>query len=193
MKRAFGFIDVQQDFMNINGKLYVSGSESIKEKIVKLVNFAEIYECSIFFTQDLHLNGDPELISAGGIFPDHCMNGTLGANIIDDIILTIIPQTFTKRCYDIFDDKLGSPDRVKNWLKKNNVTEVWLAGVVGNICVEAAANGFRKEGIDVYIIEDAVVWMDLENGIFCKDNDNKEKSIERLKKIGCHFVKFALL
>jgi nicotinamidase/pyrazinamidase len=188
MVRAFGFIDVQNDFMNSNGALYVPNAESIKENIRKLVDFAEHRVAPIFFTQDQHEPTDPEMNTVGGPFPPHCLKDTVGAeNIIEATTFKKSPVIFEKRCYDVFDPKLGNPN-FKKWLKDGKFDEVWLAGVVGNICMEAIAIGLRKLYIDVCIFENATVWMNLENGIFCKGLDNKEKSVERLREIGCHLV-----
>jgi hypothetical protein len=63
-----------------------------------------------------------------------------------------------------------------------------MIGVVGNICIESAAVGLRNLGIEVYIFENGTMWMDLEKGIFCEGPDNKEKSMIRLKNIGCSFT-----
>lgn len=187
MVRVFGFIDIQKDFMNKDGALYVPNAESIKGNIKKLVNFAQECKLPIFFTQDQHDGSESEMVKNGGPFPLHCMKETTGA----ENIITAMGRYFDKQCYDVFDGKNGNKNIVK-WLTDERVTEVWLAGVVGNICVEATAIGLRKLDIDVYIFENAVEWMDLENGIFCKGQDNKEQSIKRLHEMGCQLVQCKL-
>lgn len=187
MTTVFGFIDIQADFMNSNGALYVPNAETIKPTIKKLINFAESRDCPIFFTQDQHDGTESEMAKNGGVFPLHCLKNTEGAQNIPEAD-NHGAVFFEKKCYDVFNGKQGN-NRIVQWLKDNNVTNCYISGVVGNICVEAACIGLRKLGINVYIFEEAVVWMDLENGIFCEGIDNKEKSVKRLRDIGCHFVR----
>jgi len=175
MVRVFGFIDIQKDFMNHAGALYVPNAESIKGNIKKLVHFAQIFNLPIFFTQDQHDGSESEMAKNGGLFPLHCIKGTSGAeNIIDTQA-----RYFDKQCYDVFDGKNGNKNIVK-WLKDEAVTEVWLAGVATDYCVKAAAIGIRKLGIGVYIFENAIMGVAPET---------TESAIKEMKKAGCHFVK----
>lgn len=177
---ALGIIDVQKDFMNKDGALYVPGAEIIKEKIKKLVQDIRDTTAPIFFTADEHDGTEPEMAQNGGLFPLHCIKGTEGQKNIEEADPTGF-SIFTKRCYDVFDKDLGNSN-IDSWLKENKITAVWLAGVVGNICVEAAAIGLLKRGIKVYLMSDHIVWMDL--GV----DNNKETSIKKLRELGAMFI-----
>ena len=182
MVRVFGFIDVQKDFMNSDGALYVPNAESIKGNIKKILKFAQEYNLPIFFTQDQHDGSEPEMANNGGPFPLHCMKGTTGAeNIIDTQA-----RYFEKQCYDVFDGKYGNKNIAK-WLQDEMVTEVWMAGVATDYCVKAAALGIRKikvgesqRQIDVYIFDNAIMGVAPET---------TESAIKEMKEAGCHFVK----
>jgi len=176
MNRVFGFIDVQNDFMNENGNLYVPNATSIKKNIKNLVSFAVQRKCDIFFTQDQHDSSDPEFKT----FPPHCITDTPGAELIPEAkTKTKKAVYFDKKTYDVFDGKLGNKD-IDKWLKDKKVTEVWLAGVAADVCIKAAALGLRKRNIDVYIFENAIAGV---------DEKNTETSIQEMKDAGCHFVK----
>jgi nicotinamidase-related amidase len=173
---SLGFVDVQNDFMLPEGKLYVPGAEKIIRRLSYLLSWARSksedgeHTLAIFHTCDEHLPEDAEFEVNGGQFPFHCMKNTFGQSVI--LELSFSHRPFVKRCYDIWDEKYGQPERFQRWLgaveEKDRIDNVLLAGLVGNICVKACAIGLRKRNIDVSIIEDSVVWMAV-------DESNNEK------------------
>lgn len=174
--KAFAFIDVQKDFIDSNGALYVPNSESIKKNIIKLNDFARQTNTPICYTIDWHNNNDPEMNTVNGPFPPHCIKDTKGASFIDGLVVD--GKIFEKNCYDVFDEDLGNPD-ITDWLTNTNITEIWIAGVAVDYCIKAAALGFRKLGIEVYIFQNAIMGVSL---------DTTELSIKEMKEAGCHFV-----
>jgi len=180
---ALGIIDAQNDFMNPDGALAVPGADAIKSDLVALYLSHIENGTPIFFTADCHKADDEELSTNGGPFPPHCMEGTKGQQLIDGLWNNRPNKApiFTKQHYDVFHETLGSKEIV-SWLKANRITEVELVGVVGNICVQAAALGFiRKHGIRVIILNDYVVWMDID------ENNNEAKARKTLTVAGVTF------
>jgi nicotinamidase/pyrazinamidase len=177
--KALGVIDIQNDFINKEGALYVPGAEKIKDNLKATINAAKSDNTPIFFTADSHDGTEPEMSKNGGPFPYHCINGTEGQKIIEEVSLdgAIL---FEKRCYNVFDPELGNK-KIVSWIKDNNIEEVYLIGVVGNICVEAAAIGLVNMGVKVTLIEKAIVWM------YINDQNNEKISRERLIKAGVSF------
>lgn len=183
-------IDVQNDFINPSGALYVPNAETLKPKIADAITKAKESGIGVIFTQDCHDGEEPEMKNNGGLFPLHCINGTEGQKNITEATPDNFNRVFLKRCYDVFDKKLGNK-RIEYWLK-DDVNKIIMCGLVGNICLEAAAIGLRKLNIEVVVLEDVVVWMDLEKGIFSNgEPDNKEKSIQRMKDAGVNFSTLA--
>lgn len=178
---ALGIIDVQNDFMNPDGALYVPQAETIKTPLANLYLSHKENLNRVFFTADCHKPDDAELAPNGGPFPPHCMEGTEGQKIITDIPRKDEDPVFTKQHYDVFHDTLGSKE-IRQWLKVNRITKVELVGVVGNICVQAAALGLvKREGIEVVILNDYVIWMDVD------EDNNEAKAREVLTKAGVAF------
>jgi nicotinamidase-related amidase len=178
---GIGLIDVQNDFMLPEGKLYVPGAEKIIRRLAWLAQCARMQKNTrLFFTQDVHEGVDAELKDNGGPFPQHCMLGTFGKEnvleipVLDDIV-------FKKHCYDVFDPHLGCPSKVEDFIRWP-VRKVILAGVVGNICVAAAAKGFRLRGVEVTIIEDSTVWMDID------EYNNEKRCRKELTDIEVEFL-----
>lgn len=144
---AIGFIDIQRDFMNSDGALYVPGAEELKAPMLEFYKETEDYET--FFTVDDHIESDSELTRNGGPFPDHCMRGTSGQQIIVGDLPDFTP-IFTKNGYDVFDQKLGNPN-IRKWLKSNGINRVLLVGIALDYCVKAAAFGLSDLGIKVVV------------------------------------------
>jgi len=188
--KIFVDVDTQGDFVNPDGALAVPNAETIRPILANLTKLAKDQDIPIIKTMDEHDGSEPEMSCNGGPFPLHCMEGTEGqASIIETG--TKKAKIFTKKCYNVFDEKLGNP-YIANWLRDNKVTEAWVYGLVGNICVEAAVMGLVGHGIKTFVFENAVVWMDLDEGIFVKGPDNKEQSVARMRKAGAIFAQARL-
>ena len=185
MNRVFVDVDTLNDFF-ANGNLPVPNADEIRPVLAKLTKLAKDEKIPVLKLNDCHDGTEPEMSQNGGPFPLHCMKETTGAASIIETANNKA-KVFEKRTYDAFDRNLGNPD-IEDWLKNNKVTEAWVYGLVGNICVEAAVMGLLRRGIKVFVFENAVAWMELENGIFCKGIDNKELSVKRMREAGAHFA-----
>jgi nicotinamidase/pyrazinamidase len=165
----------------------VPKSETIKTIIARNIKTAEDSGYKVFFTADRHNGEESELKQNGGPFPLHCFLWTFGQELISEIkhshsFLHNNYPIFDKRCYDVFDAKEGNP-YIQRWLHHNLIDNVLLCGLVGNICVQAAALGLRKLNIATTIIENATVWMTI------SDTNNEKTSRELLVANGVKFVK----
>jgi len=100
MKTIFFDVDTQADFMykkwfispekEVKGALYISGAEEILPALKKVIDYAREKHFPIVGSVDKHFGTEDyksregELKRWGGPFPDHCMNGTLGQEKIDE-------------------------------------------------------------------------------------------------------------
>lgn len=169
-------VDCQNDFMNIDGKLYVPGAQEIKSNIKSLVQEHEENGGSVVFTQDWHyydskeLSNDPDFVNT---FPEHCMAGTMGADLIDEIrpdsfdaiinwdqkmkiITSFRPFKILLR-KDKFDFVEGNNNsRLLLETLKDEFDIVNVIGVSGNICVNHAVIGLRKSKFKVKTIMNCI-------------------------------------
>lgn len=154
--KVFIDVDTQVDFMNEDGALYVLNAELIKASLSKLTEHALKNGITILATGDCHLEEDAELSRNGGLFPNHCMKDTYGATKISETLFQLNEGAlFSKRCYDIFDEELGSIGFV-NFLKEKNVTDAIVYGVATDYCIKAAVLGLLRMGISVTVVKDAI-------------------------------------
>ena len=76
-KKILVVVDYQYDFFNPDGALYVNGGEKLFDKILDIIpNFEHV-----IFTQDWHPFDHCSFTNNGGIWPIHCVAGTIGSGI----------------------------------------------------------------------------------------------------------------
>ncbi len=86
-------VDVQNDFADPDGSLYVEGAEEAIQAINAEIEEAAGSGATVVYTQDWHPEVTPHFQKDGGIWPVHCVAGTKGAefhadlNVIDDAMI----------------------------------------------------------------------------------------------------------
>jgi nicotinamidase/pyrazinamidase len=76
---ALVVVDVQNDFADPSGSLYVSGGEDVIEFINDQIAKALLGNATVVYTQDWHPESTPHFQKDGGIWPVHCVADTEGA------------------------------------------------------------------------------------------------------------------
>jgi len=143
-KKVFIGVDIQNDFANADGALYVK-NENIGEKINDFLIDTEGDYDRVIFTRDFHPRGHVSFASEGkgGIWPDHCINGTPGAEIVDDIapgLINIIVNKGQDANYDSYSgikDDNGRLTGLDKLLDKD--TDVYVTGLAFDYCVKFTA------------------------------------------------------
>ncbi|MEZ4706449.1 MAG: isochorismatase family cysteine hydrolase [Caldilineaceae bacterium] len=136
-KTAVIVVDMQNDFVTEGGSLVVPNAQATVPPIQQLLRAARAQNIPVVYTQDTHLEGDPEW----NIWPEHCRIGTWGWEIIPALQPQADDLVCRKSRYDGFYD---------TWLD-HYLTRVWkvehlvIVGTVSSICVlhTAAAAGLR--------------------------------------------------
>lgn len=177
MKKIFMAVDCQVDFMDKNGKLYVEGAEDIKKNISSIDEYAKNNGINTIFTIDSHYPSSSELSDKPDFkttFPVHCLAGTDGACIIEELYRdddryyktsTWLDEStgefaeyydndiiVLKDQFDIF----GGGDNFEKILEEINPDEVIVYGVVTSVCVNFAVMGLLKRGYNVTVVTDAI-------------------------------------
>lgn len=127
MKRVLIVVDYQNDF--VDGKLGFESALHIENEIKKLIEQFRKNKEDIIFTYDTHFEN--YMSTSEGIFlpVPHCIINTNGHELYGHI-------KNLKKETDVSFNKLtfGSLD-LANYLKSKEYDEVYLCGVVTNICV----------------------------------------------------------
>jgi nicotinamidase-related amidase len=134
---ALVVVDMQNDFVQAKGNLHVEAAAATVPQIGELLEEARGKGVRIAYTQDSAVPGDPEF----DIWPEHCLIGSWGWQIVEELSPKEGELICRKNRYDGF---YGS------WLD-HFLSRVWkiehliIVGTVANICVlhTAASAGLR--------------------------------------------------
>jgi Isochorismatase family len=77
---ALVVVDVQNDFADPKGSLYVGEGERVVPLVNRELERALAADALVVYTQDWHPAQTPHFESGGGVWPEHCIQGSWGAN-----------------------------------------------------------------------------------------------------------------
>lgn len=125
-------VDYQYDFYSPQGALYVNDGESLQDRIARIIPDFD----HIVFTLDFHPASHCSFDRNGGLWPVHCVEGTLGAEIPAELIALCGSYTISKKgCnenkeeYGAFADKSASANLFAG------AQSVVVCGIAGDYCV----------------------------------------------------------
>lgn len=141
-------VDVQNDFLHPKGSLYI-GEEARKiiPNIRNLTVKAESNGVPVVYTQDWHTEDSSEF----KVWPKHCIGGSWGAEIVDELKPKPGNLKVRKETYDAF-YKTGLDSLLSAFKPRNLV----VSGVVSNICVLHTAGSAALRGYRIYVPVDCV-------------------------------------
>lgn len=174
MTKALIVVDVQKDFCE-GGSLAVVGGNDIATKIARHINNLPS-DTLLVFTKDFHkprsTNGGhialpPNLPDFVDTWPAHCIQGTEGADLhsaLWDFNSGKVAPTFYKGmgvpAYSGFEgwlDAVEGGNALGDYLRHYKITDVSVAGIAADYCVNATAKDGRTEGFNVTILPDLTV------------------------------------
>lgn len=167
-------VDVQNDFADPAGSLYVRGGEQVIERVNAEIQAATRDRAHIVCTQDWHPEHTPHFARDGGVWPVHCVAGTWGAELhpalrVPDTITVIRKGANGEDGYSGFtmrDPVTGRtvPTALEPLLREAGVTDVVVAGLATDYCVKETALDARRLGFATTVLTDAVAAVDLRPG-----------------------------
>ena len=169
--KALIIVDMQYDFLP-GGALAVNEGDQIIERINKLQEKFDL----VVATQDWHpadhksfASQHPEknpfdVIDLNGtlqvLWPDHCVQGTKGAELHKDINQKKISAVIRKGMNPnidsysaFFDVNKKNPTGLNGYLKDHNISSVYVCGLAGDFCVYYTAKDALSLGYTTYILE----------------------------------------
>ncbi|KAK4533248.1 hypothetical protein CCYA_CCYA16G4130 [Cyanidiococcus yangmingshanensis] len=196
-------VDVQNDFADKAGALYVTGGE----QIVPLINEIRFAFQTVVFTKDWHPPGHISFASAHAgkrpfeslcadssnvartLWPEHCVQNTWGAELHPELIvrydIDIIFEKATKvdkDSYSAFRDEAGEETELREILKKRGVSNVYVCGLAFDYCVGCTALDAVKAGFEVFLIENATMPI---------SKEGRQQMMQRLHDNGVHMITYA--
>lgn len=119
----------------------------------------------IFFTRDWHPSNHISFRSQGGIWPPHCVQGTVGAGFHQDLVLphgaTIISKGDNPNA-EAYSGFQGTD--LESRLKKAGVGEIFLGGLATDYCVKESCDDALRAGFKVNVLKDCVKAVNAKSG-----------------------------
>ncbi len=142
MKEALLVVDMLNDFTLEGAPLQVKENAKIIPNIKALIEKKRSESVPIIYVCDAHDENDREF----RIWPRHCVKGTKGAEIVDELKPLEGDYVVEKKTYDgFFETPLDS------LLKSLGVQRLIITGCVSNICILHTASSAVLRGYDVEI------------------------------------------
>jgi nicotinamidase/pyrazinamidase len=165
-------VDVQNDFADPAGGLYVTGGEAVVPVIDAEIARARQGGARVFYTADRHPASTPHFAKDGGIWPVHCVDGTWGAEFHPDLVVdgVVVSKGVDGRDgYSGFSTRHPStdetsPTELASLLREAGVRSLVVVGLATDYCVKATVLDGLAEGFAVTVIPEAMRAVDLEPG-----------------------------
>jgi len=146
-RTALIVVDVQNDFADPGGSLHVPGGEDVVEPIDALVTTALDAGAMVAYTQDWHPPVTPHFAKDGGVWPDHCVLGTWGAELHPGLRVrgpVVRKGSNGEDGYSGFtmrDPVTGdtTPTELDGLLRQVGIRRVVVTGLATDYCVQATA------------------------------------------------------
>jgi len=176
-------IDVQNDFCP-GGALAVPGGDEIVSGINLLMDEAD----AVILTQDWHPSGHSSFASSHDgkspydltempygpqvLWPDHCIQGTPGAEFHADLNHTradlIIRKGYNSAIDSysaFFENDHTTPTGLEGYLRTRGITKLTMVGLALDFCVNYSAVDAAKLGFDVTVRQDLCRAIDLDGSL----------------------------
>ena len=167
-------VDVQNDFVDPSGNLYVAGAESVVGNINAKIAAARSEGRLIVYTQDWHPEVTPHFGKDGGIWPVHCVGDSWGAEFYRE--LEVVPDaeflrkgTGGEDGYSGFSVRDPETDAatdtaMENILRSHDITSVDIVGIATDYCVKETALDASKRGFSTRVYLNCMKGVDLQPG-----------------------------
>jgi nicotinamidase/pyrazinamidase len=119
------------------------------------------------------------------LWPDHCVQGTRGADFHPDLNLTraelILRKGFRPEIDSysaFFENDKATPTGLGSYLRERGFTRVFLAGLAYDYCVAYSALDARRLGFPAVVIRDACRAIDLNGSVAKVEKEFAEAEVE---------------
>jgi nicotinamidase/pyrazinamidase len=191
-------IDVQNDFCP-GGQLAVAGGD----EVVPVIRQAAPRFEHVVLTQDWHTPDHASFASAHAgkkafeqvelsygsqtLWPDHCVQGTRGAEFHSELGLTraeLIVRKGFHRTIDsysaFFENDRTTATGLGGYLKERGFSRVILAGLAYDFCVGYSALDARRLGFEAVVLKDACRAIDLNGSAAAMERAFSEAGVESM-------------
>ncbi len=164
--------DVQNDFADPLGSLYVKGGEEVVDAVDREIAAARAAGALVVYTQDWHPPDTPHFAKDGGTWPVHCVQDTWGAEFHPGLDVdgpVVRKGTNGEDGYSGFsmrDPVSGetTPTELADLLRQRRIERVVVVGLTTDYCVKATAIDARMLDFPTLVVADAIAAVNLRPG-----------------------------
>ncbi|HLI57224.1 MAG TPA: isochorismatase family protein [Actinomycetota bacterium] len=171
---ALVVVDVQNDFADPAGSLYVPGGEAVPGAVNAEIARARAAGALVAFTQDWHPPETPHFVTGGGVWPVHCVRGSWGAELHPELDAAPGEPVIRKGAdgedgysgFRVADPRTGAVTStgLEERLREAGVTKVVVAGLATDYCVRDTALDACRSGFATTVLTGAIRAVDLTPG-----------------------------
>ena len=179
-------IDMQYDFLAENAPVKNPGGMDIVPNIQKMKKWAYENDIPVIYTQEMHNSKKTDFgMELERNEPEHCIEGTKGVEIIEELKPEERDYVVIKRRYSGF--YLTDLEIIMKGLKKNTLI---LTGVSTNVCVFATVLDAHQRDMRNIVLSDCVAGTSVElHEAFLKNIDYIYGDVVTSDELIAHFSK----
>jgi nicotinamidase/pyrazinamidase len=186
-RTALLVVDVQNDFAEPKGSLYVRRGEEVVPFVNREIERAFDAGAVVVYTQDWHPETTPHFQKDGGIWPVHCVRETWGAELHPALLVAESATVVRKgedggdgySGFSVRDPRSGDvhATRLESVLRERGLDRLVVAGLATDYCVLETALDARRLGHPTTVLTEGIRAVELEPG-------DGERAIERMREAG---------
>jgi nicotinamidase/pyrazinamidase len=183
--------DVQNDFADPAGSLYVPGGEEVIERVNAEIERATDAGSVVVYTQDWHPPSTPHFEKDGGVWPVHCVVGTWGAELHPRLRVIERAPVVQKGTggedgysgFTVRDPTSGEEHGtvLEELLHERGVRRTTVVGLATDYCVKETVLDALAKGFETTVLTDAVRAVERREG-------DGSRALEQLREAGAAVV-----
>jgi nicotinamidase/pyrazinamidase len=191
-------VDVQNCFLP-------GGSLAVKDgdQVIPVINRLARGFVNVIMTQDWHTPGHVSFASSHAgkqpfetiklgygdqvLWPDHCVQGTPGADISRDVAIPHAALVIRKGYHKdmdsysaFFEADHKTPTGLGGYLSQRGIETVFVTGLATDFCVAWTAIDARRLGLETYVVEDACRGIDTHGSLAAAWADMEKAGVKRI-------------
>ena len=166
--------DVQNDFADPKGSLYVAGGEQVVETVNAEIADALAAGATVVYTQDWHPPSTPHFEKDGGVWPVHCVGESWGAELHPGLrqvegAPVVRKGTTGDDGYSAFSERDPTTGEVRSTgldavLRQHAIERVVVVGLATDYCVRETVLDARRRGLPTEVPRQAVAAVNRDQG-----------------------------
>jgi nicotinamidase/pyrazinamidase len=186
---ALVIVDVQNDFADPEGSLYVRGGDDVVPIVNAEIRRARAAGAIVVYTQDWHPEHTPHFAKDGGTWPDHCVRETWGARFHPNLVVD--GEVVRKGSdgsdgysgFSVRDPVSGATQRtqLEGILRDHDAERIVIGGLATDYCVVETVADARMLGFGVQVLSDAIRAVDRNGG-------DGERALRRMRDAGAEIL-----